>query len=139
MQPRRSFRSRVMRVANPGNCLQISASASKSGLKTSLGGVGMAGSAPFAELPKRRAVTVAGRDKGRSSDSDCVANLFTEMHLTISEVLRAPQPNIPRLVQQSRKEIVDIQNLVFSYTGPESTNVFVPLGREVQGSRAALT
>lgn len=97
----------------------------------------MAGSVPFAELPKTRGVTVAGRDKGSSSDSSCVANLFTEMHLKISELLRAPQPNIPRLVQQSTKEIVDIQNLVFSYTEPESTGRFVPLGRKVRGSRAA--
>lgn len=97
----------------------------------------MVGFAPFAELPKRGGVTVAGRDKGSSSDSRCVANLFTEMHFKISELLRAPQPYIPRWVQQSTKEIVDIQNSVFSYTGPESTGMFVPLGREVQGSRAA--
>lgn len=77
----------------------------------------MVGSAPFAERPKRRIVTVAGRDKGSSSDSSCVANLFTEMHLKISELLRAPQPNIPRLIQQSTKEVVDIQNLFFSYMG----------------------
>lgn len=97
----------------------------------------MVGSAPFADLPKRRGVTAAGGDKGSSSDSDCVANIFTELHLRISELLRVPQPNIPRLVQQSMKEIIGIQNLVFSYTGPESTGMFVPLGREVQGSRAA--
>lgn len=96
----------------------------------------MVGRAPFAELPKRRSVTVSGRDKGSSSDSGCVANL-TEIHLKISELLRTPQLNIPRLVQQSMKEIVDIPNVVFSYTGPESTGTFVPLGREVRGSRAA--
>ena len=49
----------------------------------------MVGSAPFAKLPKRRGVTVAGGDEGSSSDSDCVANLFTEMHLKTSELLRA--------------------------------------------------
>lgn len=91
----------------------------------------MVGSVPFAELPKRRGVTLAGRDKSSSSDSSSVANLFTEMHLKISELLRAPQLNIPRLIQQSTKEIVDIQNLFFSYTGPESVGMFGPLGREV--------
>lgn len=51
-----------------------------------------------------------------------------KMHLKIIELLREPQPNIPRLAQQSTN--VDIQHLVFSYTGPE---MFVHL-RRIQGS-----
>jgi len=66
----------------------------------------------------------------------CSKSLQT-WYLKVSELLRVPQPNIPRLVQQSTKEIVDIQISILSYTGPESTGTFVPLGKEVRGRGTA--
>lgn len=47
--------------------------------------------------------------------------------------LRTPQnwPNIPRLVQQSTKEVVGIQTLVFSCAGAESTGRAVPRGERL--------
>lgn len=89
----------------------------------------MVGSAPSPGLPEGTGGTAAGRDKGSSSDSSWVANPFTEKRLKTSELLREPQPNVPRLVQQSRKDIADTQDLVFSHTGPERMGVFEEAGQ----------
>lgn len=99
----------------------------------------MLGSAPFAELHKRSGATAAGRDESSSSAGSCAGNLSTEMPLKIPELLRVLQPNIPRLVQQSMKDTVGVQSSVFSYPVPEASGMLVPLGREVQGSRAAFS
>lgn len=89
----------------------------------------MVGSAPSPGLPQGTGGTAAGRDKGSSSDSSWVANPVTEKRLKNSELLRKPQPNVPRLAQQSRKDIADTQNLVSSSTGPERMGVFEEAGQ----------